>query len=290
MLGSLLLAAAMAGAAILGLLELRDWWRPLAPSGSLSRRWRSAETLSRRSRWRPPAHWIYASLSGLAAGGFMWLLTRLAPFGIGVGLAAVGITAYAMPRWQRRSFTEKARAELKVALNQLVLALRAGQSLSTALQALPRALTQALGPGRWILPAHVARVSEDLTRGATPEEALQSLADRLGLEEVRLLVQIVKLARDRGGDLSLVVAQAAQMLAERIEIRTQILTLTAGKRMEGIVVTLAPPIILSILWLENPAYMAPLVQTNLGRMLLAVAIVLETASFFLGRWLMSTEV
>jgi tight adherence protein B len=255
----LLLAAALALVAVLLAGEMLGWWRPLPARGSLQRRLAPSPARSRKGPLPP-------------------------------SLRAALLTLPPLHRWQQRRLKERARAELPAALSQLQTTLRSGQSLATALRLWPDGLAQTLGDGRSLLLPAIRRVRDELDRGATPEEALTALAERLGLEEMRTLAHVVRLSRQRGSDLGPVVSETVRMLHETLEVRLKLQTLTAGKRAEGLVITFLPPAMLLVLTLVNPTYAAPLVHTNAGRLMLGVALALMTTSFFVSRWLMQSEV
>lgn len=255
MIADLALAAILLATAWLLMRELRAWWRPLPPTRQ--------------------------SQSGLQSIPF-----HLIPYGV----RFIAKVRRSVPRWRRRQIAQRIRPEMKVALDLLVVALRAGHSLPTVLLEWPGALARTLGPGRWLLVPQVERVREDLLRGATAEEALGALAERLDLEEMRMLARVVLLARRRGSDLSEIVARAAQVLAETLDVKSQMVALTAGKRLEGLILTLLPPLMLGLLFLVNPTYVAPLIETTIGQVILAIVLVMEVGSIFLGRWLLQGDV
>lgn len=279
-------AAAVMAAAVLLALEVRERWRPVPRAGSLRRRLSPAKDRPRR---RVQRHHLQAVLLALVGGGILGGLTANAWFGLMVGAAAGGLGLCLLPRWQRLRFTEQVRAELQPALGQLAVSLRSGLSLVSALAEWPRAIAQTVDTRRSALHPEVQRLAGDLARGATPDEALDALAGRLRLEEVRMLALVVRLSRRQGGDLGQVVAQTAQVIESALEVKSQVRTLTAGKRAEGMVVTLLPPAMLLLLTLENPSYMAPLIHTGPGRFILAVVLLLEAAAILFGRWLMQVE-
>lgn len=288
MIGNLGLVAVLILTAVLLALEIRDLWRPAPVSSPVHRRYRGrAARPSLRQRMKP--HHGQAPALGAAAAALFFLITKNLLFALSVG-AVVWIGAlYMLPHWQQRRFLEQARAELGVALEHLVVALRAGQSLPTALGEWPESLARALGTDRSILVPQLRKVQQEMTRGATAEEALDSLAERLRLEEMRMLAGVVSLCRRRGGDLEQPIAQAAQMLSDALDVRSQIRALTAGKRMEGVVLTLLPPIMLLVLTLVTPSYILPFIQSPAGRYILAVVLIMEVISFLLGRWLLQDD-
>lgn len=288
MIGNLGLVAVLIVTAVLLALEVRQWWRPAPAASPVHQRYRG-RAARRWVRPRLQPHHGQAPALGTAATALFFLITANLLFALIIGgIVWVG-ALYLLPRWSQRRFLEQARAELRVALDHLGVALRAGQSLPTALAEWPETLARALGTNRSILVPELKKVKEEMVRGATAEEALDSLAERLRLEEMRMLAGVVSLCRRRGGDLEQPIAQAAEMLSDAMDVRSQIRTLTAGKRMEGAVLTLLPPAMLLLLVLVAPSYILPFIQSPAGRYILAVVLLMEAASFLLGRWLLQDD-
>lgn len=251
MIGDMGLAVVLLAAVVLGVVEIHHWWRPSPNSSPVRHRFQAAPA-RKRANLRLKPHQVQAFCLSLAAVALFAMLTTNLMLAILLGLGVWGGASLLLPRWQRRRRAEQAREELRVALDQLIVDLRAGESLPTALAEWPGRLARVLGPGRSILVPELQRVRDELRKGATAEEALEDLSERLRLDEMRLLAGVVGLCRRRGGDLEEPMAQAAQMLSDALDVRSQIRTLTAGKRVEGAILTLLPPGMLLLLILAVP--------------------------------------
>lgn len=270
--------------------EVRHWWRPLPPAGALERRLKpGAPETPPRARQQSRRSWVLGLVAGLAAAVLGVSLSRNLWLGLLPGVAAGLVGAWLLPRWQRQRRREQAQAELRLALEQLAVSLRAGRSLPTALRSWPDEITRVLGPGQHPLLAGAHQVRLGLDRGATPEEALAALARRLELEEAHLLARVASLCRRRGGDLGEAVAGAAGALAGKLEVLAQIRTLTAGKRAEAWVISLMGPAVLIAVALESPDYLMPLLTSTTGRALLVAAVTMQVLAFLLGRWLLQMD-
>ena len=286
MLAELWLSAVLIAAFWLVWLEVREWWRPRPRRRLPALRMRIPIPGMPRGRHLTL---LQAAVLGAAVLLATYLFTTTLVIGLITGTATAVVAALSIPVWSRRRYVEQVRNELKVALDQLAVSLRSGRSLPTALQEWPRELAATLGQGKWVLLPEIRRVQEEMTRGATPEEGLMALAERVDLEELHILARVVTLCRRRGSDLGEVVSEAAQMLAEALAVRSQMSALTAGKRAEGALLTFLPPVMVLLTNLASPDYMGPMVQSNLGRLMLVIAAAMVAASFVLGRWLLDTD-
>lgn len=297
MIPELLLTSALTALLLLGAAELRLLLRPTHPASPMGRQVAQRPAASatppraarRLARLRLTPDSFRALLAATGAGVALGLLTSSLGFGLAAGLAAGLAIQRLLPRWRRRQAAERTRTELKTGLDLLAAYLRAGHSLPTALHLWPGGLRRACGPGNWLLIPQAEWLAEQLDRGANPEEALGAMARRLSSEELSMLARVIALGRRRGTDLSHAVAEAARLLADGIAVRSQVRALTAGKRAEGLILLLLPPVMLLLLLLANPTYARPLVETAPGRMMLAIALILQTLSFVMGQWLLQSD-
>lgn len=287
MLSELLTAASLLVALALLAAEVRAWWRP-----SLQARFqrRLSERRPAGPVRRASPYLAYTLLSAAGAAGLFWWITTSVAFGAATGAAAYAVGANILPRWRRRSRGARARAELPSALRLLAVSLHSGQAVATALGNWPQDIARSMGTGQSVLLPEVERVKADMGRGDTPEGALTALADRLDLDEVRMLAVAVRLSRQRGADVGDVIARSADMLEGAAAVRAQVQRLTASKQVEALAIALLPVIMLALFMMVNPDYIAPLIQTAAGRVILGIALLLETAALLLGRWLTHIEV
>lgn len=165
---------------------------------------------------------------------------------------------------------EAFRAQLPDAFEAAAGSLRAGLSLEQALHALA---AQAAAP----LSQELGLALRQAELGATLEEALRQLLDRMPSEDLRLAVETVALARETGGNLADVLAELAGTLRRRREIRGRLRSLTAQGRMQGMVLAAVPAGIAAALYAMDPDMMRRFLGRPSGWALLGAAIVLELA-------------
>ncbi len=160
------------------------------------------------------------------------------------------------------------RGQLPEALMVVSTSVRAGLSLP---QALKTASTQLTGPAG----EEFRRIVSDMQLGSTLEAALTGFERRSPLPEVKLLVAGLKLARTTGGNLVPLLSQLVETLRERERLRGQFKMLTAQGRLSGWVVGLTPVALVGIMALVDPQFVRPLWTTDIGLIMLAVAVALE---------------
>lgn len=250
----------------------KPWW------------WAEDGQLTRQQRL-----WLTALAAAvlICAGGFFfhsWL--------IGLLLAPV---APFYPKLLERSMRLKRREVMGIqfglALQAMAASLRAGASLRTAVERSMEDLERMLA-GQPLKPMliELERVVRDLQMGFSLEEALVRFRDRVALEDVNDFVGAVLLCRVRGGNAAAVMASIAEIIEDKISVRQQIVALTAGKRMEGNMITFAPPVMVGLLSFTAPGYLTPLYERFAGQVMLVVGSACLVAAYLIGRRLMEIEV
>jgi tight adherence protein B len=181
-----------------------------------------------------------------------------------VGILAIAVTAMVC-RLVLTFRTDRRRArfadQLGDTLQLLAGSLRAGYGL---LQAIDAVAQEADEPTRQEFRRIVieTRLGRDLT------EALLSMADRVGGEDFRWVVQAIEIHRDVGGDLAQVLDTVAGTIRERNQLRRQVAALSAEGRMSANVLVVIPVFLLVVIRATNPEYLAELGQG--GGLLLAM--------------------
>ena len=221
-----------------------------------------------------------AALLGHELAGSLWPapppggLSRRLRRHVGPAPAATPGERRRWPRLAARRRREQLHREFRLALAALATSLRAGASVPTALARLPDDLALTFGPGVHPMVAEAEQIREQLKSGATVEHALEGFAARADLEAGAAFGAVARLCRLRGGDMAAALGRVAEVLGGKMAVAEQIHTLTAGKRSEAWLLSLCPPLLLAAMALINPAYLAPLLTTAPGRLLLGLTALL----------------
>jgi tight adherence protein B len=114
------------------------------------------------------------------------------------------------------------------------------------------------------------------------EDALDSVAERMGSDDFRWTVMAVRIQRDVGGNLAELMLNVATTMREREYLRRQVKSLSAEGRFSAYILLSMPPGILLYEWVSNRHYLTPLFTTGIGWLLMALMGVL----MFLGGFMM----
>lgn len=233
---------------------------------------------------RKPAEWVLIG-SGVAVvvGAAVSVLTHIVIIGVLVG-ALVGWLSMRMLlshliRRRRGAFAD----QLPDVLQVLASSLRSGFSLLQALDAVVRETGPPAG-GEFTRALAEARLGADL------EGCLETVADRMGSDDLRWTVMAIRIQRIIGGNLAEVLTTTVNTIRERGYLRRQVRALSADGRLSAYILIAMPPVIGAVLFVFRRSYMRPLYATHAGQLMLAGAVVLELIGTALMRQIIKVEI
>lgn len=224
----------------------------------------------------------------LALAGFLLVLligdaTTLAAL---VGLLA-GAAGFMLPvlyvRMRIARQVRRFNAQLEEMLSMVSNSLRAGFGL---LQALDLAAEQLQPP----MSTELHRLLRDTRMGATLEEALAKLSERVGSYDLDVVISAILVQRSVGSNLSEVLDKVAHTIRERVRIKGEINTLTAQKKLSGWIVGLMPVAFVLLMLAVNFDYMSTLFTDPTGRVLLIIAAALDVMGILTIKRIVSVDI
>jgi tight adherence protein B len=119
-----------------------------------------------------------------------------------------------------------------------------------------------------------ARVLSETRLGMPMDEAMDAMAERIGSEDFKWVVLAINIQRQVGGNLAALLTTVANTLREREQVRRQIKVLSAEGRLSAVILVVLPFALFGYLSLVNPDYIGELTGSTLGRIAIAIALVL----------------
>ncbi len=204
------------------------------------------------------------------------VLTNL-PIYFAVLFALLGLGAptlvVSIKRAQRFS---KFLEQLPDALDLLGRAVRAGHAFTTGLELIASEMPQPV--------AGEFRVTYDQQNLGLPlRDALQNLAARIPLQDVRIFVTALQIQRESGGNLAEILDNLSYVIRERFKLQRQIRVYTAESRVSLYILTIAPPVVALLFAFGNPEYIRPLIDDPLGQKMVATGVILQVIGYFVIR-------
>ncbi|HTE87135.1 MAG TPA: type II secretion system F family protein [Dehalococcoidia bacterium] len=200
--------------------------------------------------------------------------------------AAVGLLGLFIPRFLLSRNIKKRRArfnhQLVEVLTQIANSLKAGFGL---LQALAQAADESKPP----ISTELQQTLRDIQVGASVEDAFNNLDERVGSEDLDIVITAILVQRGAGGSLAEIIEGVSHTMRERIRIRGEIDTLTTQGKYTGYLIGALPIILAGGFFLMNRQYEELLFITPLGHVMLAVWAVMQTIGLLIIRKILNIE-
>ncbi len=208
-----------------------------------------------------------ALVFGLLAAVFVrFVLAPLAAALVGLSLP------FLVLRSKRRRRMKQFEEQFPDALDLLSRAIRAGHAFTTAVGMVASEAPDPIGP-------EFRKTYDEQNFGLPLKEALNNLASRVPLLDVRFFVTAVLIQRDTGGNLAEILDNLAYVVRERFKVLRQVRVYTAHGRFTGYVLIALPPALAAVLMLVNPEHMGALFTEHMGHVMLTGAIVMQIIGF-----------
>lgn len=180
---------------------------------------------------------------------------------------------------RREAFTN----QLPEVITLMIGALRAGHGIAQALSMVVERLPK---------PASVEfeRVMRAVNLGLPLTKALNDMADRIGSDDLYLVVTAMTVQQELGGNLAQTLETIAGTVRERIRIKREIRVFTSQQRMTGFILSGLPIFMALGLNTINPEFMSGLWAPGIGRILVVVAVMSQVIGFLVIRKIIAIEV
>ena len=173
---------------------------------------------------------------------------------------------------------DRFNAQLPEALATMTNALRAGFSIS---QAFDSVVEQNLNP----MSEEFKILQQQLRIGMTLEDALESMATRVGSDDLTLVTTAILISRRTGGNVTEIFDKISETIRGRMRIERKVRSLTAQGRLQGIIVSVMPFLLGLALTIMKPNLMIPFLTSVTG----ILAVVGVCVFVFLG-WMMIRKI
>lgn len=149
------------------------------------------------------------------------------------------------------------------------------QSGLTFMQAFNSIATEMPNP----ISKEFSRVTNEIRWGTSLETALTNMSKRIPSQELTMVVSSIIICRQVGGNLSDILNSISMTIKERTKIKREIRVLTTTGRTSGSIIGLLPVIMFGVLMLITPDHIKLFFSTQLGKMLLILAVLMEATGF-----------
>ena len=186
-------------------------------------------------------------------------------------------------RWLDERRRSKFNDQLPEALATMSNALRAGFSISQAFESV-------VDQGEKPMSEEFAILQQQLRIGMSFEDALSSMSDRVGSEDLTLVTTAILISRKTGGNVTEIFDKISDTIRARQKIARKVRTLTAQGRMQGLLVSAMPFILGIAMVMLKPDMMIPFLCSLTGVVSVAVVLVLITIGWLIIRKIIKIDV
>ena len=186
-------------------------------------------------------------------------------------------------RWLDNRRRQKFNEQLPEALATMSNALRAGFSISQAFDSV-------VDQGDKPMCEEFAILQQQLRIGMSFEDALESMSQRVGSDDLTLVTTAILISRKTGGNVTEIFDKISETIRGRMKIERKVKTLTAQGRMQGILVSLMPLILGVAMVMLKPEMMIPFLCSFTGVVSVLVVIALIVLGWFFIRKITKIDV
>lgn len=216
---------------------------------------------------------LIAILFGLSLAGVIWFVLSGVKIKSGWQNGKSPLARYLDAR-RREAFNR----QLPEALATMSNALRAGFSIAQAFQSV-------VEQGDPPVSEEFAILQQQLKIGMGLEEALESMSDRVGSDDLTLVTTAILISRKTGGNVTEIFDKISETIRGRMKVMRKVKSLTAQGRLQGLVVSLMPIFLGFVLTLIRPGLMIPFLTSAVG----VTCVLVMTALVIVG-WLMIRKI
>ncbi len=248
----------------------------------------------------PVMHWLDIRLQQagsqwsvgrlLGACGIAFGAVQLVAMVMGAGMllsvvlaSAAGAAPVAWVMRQRARRLQRMQVQLPEAADLIARSLRAGHALQSTLQMVADELPDPIA-------VEFRIVSDEINYGLGMQAALQRLAERVPIDDLRFMVISVLIQRETGGNLAELMGKLSMLVRDRLKLHGTIRVLSAEGRLSGWILFLLPIIVGGIIALINPSYLGFLIDDPAGIDIMLTAFFMQAAGGFWMRKLVRIRV
>jgi len=218
------------------------------------------------------------------------VLLALATFFITHSLITTGIAflvgGLGLPRWYlRRRRNKRLKAfteEFPNALDVVVRGVKAGLPLGDCLRIVAGETAEPVkGEFRYVI--------ETQTLGIPVGEAVQRIYERMPCAEANFFGIVIGVQQKSGGNLSEALGNLSKVLRERKKMRAKIKAVSTEAKASASIIGALPLVVMLLVYLTTPAYIALLWQTDTGNIMLVCCALWMASGIFVMRKMISFD-
>ena len=223
--------------------------------------------------WTKQTFYIFSAVSAVLCGiGVYFGTGHLIVTGVGFLIGGFGLPRFYLSRRRKKRLVAFAN-EFPNALDVIIRGVKAGLPLNDCIRVIAN---EAAEPVR----SEFRTVVETQAMGVPMAEAVMKIYDRMPCAEANFFGIVLTIQQKAGGNLAEALGNLSRVLRERKKMRAKIKAVsTEAKASAGIIGSL-PVVVMALVYLTTPKYIALLWQLNTGHILLVVSAIWMAIGIF----------
>jgi tight adherence protein B len=214
----------------------------------------------------PRVFWIASLICGLVVGAAIWVTAPNLPIIVPLLGAFVGVLG--LPRWVLARLTKRRQYkftdEFANAIDVIVRGVKSGLPLVECLNIIARESPQPIS-------GEFTELVEQQRVGVPLAEAFDRMMTRMPLPEVRFFAIVLAIQQQAGGNLSEALGNLSGVLRDRKRLQAKVRALSAEAKASAAVLGALPFVVMILVYITTPSYIALLWTTRFGQFLLVAA-------------------
>lgn len=170
-------------------------------------------------------------------------------------------------RWLRQRRLRKMAAQLPEVLDLICRSLKAGHAFSSCLAMVGQESPEPIA-------SEFKTTFDEITFGMSTKNALLNLAQRVPIGDVRYLVVAVVIQLETGGNLTELLQLLSVLIRERFKLLAKVRVLAAEGKLSAYIMLALPFLVTGALQLVNPNYISVLFDTEVGRQVVTLSLLM----------------
>lgn len=168
-------------------------------------------------------------------------------------IMVVAMVAWFLPTRRANKRIKQLQEQLPDALALMAASVEGGQTFQRSIDMYRR-------DARPPLSQELDRVMAEVAVGSDLVVALENMAERSGVEDLKWAVEAVRIQQATGGRLAPILHTLSSFMRTRQEVRREVQTLSAEGRMSGYVLFAIPVFLVVALEMKDPSYLDPMLH------------------------------
>jgi len=225
---------------------------------------------------------MFSVMAGILGGLATSVISDIVPFWFLAGLVMASLP-FIHVWWKRKKRFDEFLEHLPDALDLMSRGLSAGHAFAEALHMVSAEMPDPVA-------AEFRKTYEEQNLGLSMKLALDNLAQRMPLLDLKMCITAILIQRETGGNLAEILEKVAYTIRERFRIMGDLKTLTTSSRLSAWLLCALPIFVAIAVTFMNPEYMSVLWRDPRGHYLIAAAMIMQGTGMLIVRKILQIKI